>query len=89
MTVRGETSNENRAVFHLAAESHVDRSIDGPSAFIETNINGTFFMLSAARKYYDGLNDAKKEHFRFLHISTDEVYGSLGADGRFTENSPI
>ena len=76
------------AVFHLAAESHVDRSIDGPSAFIETNINGTFFMLSAARKYYDGLNDAKKEHFRFLHISTDEVYGSLGDTGFFTEETP-
>ena len=75
-------------IFHLAAESHVDRSIDGPSAFIETNINGTFSMLSAARKYYESLEGNKKDSFRFLHISTDEVYGSLGEDGYFTEDTP-
>lgn len=76
------------AVFHLAAESHVDRSIDGPAAFIETNINGTFSMLSASHKYYETLDDEKKIDFRFLHISTDEVYGSLGDSGYFTEDTP-
>ncbi|MEG2184745.1 MAG: dTDP-glucose 4,6-dehydratase [Cloacibacillus sp.] len=76
------------AVFHLAAESHVDRSIDGPAAFIETNINGTFSMLAAARQYYETLDEESKKDFRFLHISTDEVYGSLGASGLFTEETP-
>lgn len=76
------------AVFHLAAESHVDRSIDGPSAFIETNINGTFSMLTAARSYYETLPTEHKSKFRFLHISTDEVYGSLGETGYFTEDTP-
>lgn len=76
------------AVFHLAAESHVDRSIDGPSEFINTNITGTFSMLSAARKYYESLSGNERESFRFLHISTDEVYGSLGETGYFTENTP-
>lgn len=76
------------AVFHLAAESHVDRSIDGPSEFINTNITGTFSMLSAARKYYESLSGGVRENFRFLHISTDEVYGSLGETGYFTENTP-
>lgn len=76
------------AVFHLAAESHVDRSIDGPAAFIETNINGTFSMLSASRKYYETLDDEKERNFRFVHISTDEVYGSLGDSGYFTEDTP-
>lgn len=76
------------AVFHLAAESHVDRSIDGPSEFINTNITGTFSMLSAARKYYESLESDTKDSFRFLHISTDEVYGSLGENGYFTENTP-
>ena len=76
------------AVFHLAAESHVDRSIDGPSAFIETNINGTFSMLAAARRYYETLDEERKSRFRFLHISTDEVYGSLGDTGYFTEETP-
>ena len=65
------------AIFHLAAESHVDRSIDGPSAFIETNINGTFSMLSASRRYYETLDGEQKKDFRFLHISTDEVYGDV------------
>ena len=73
---------------HLAAESHVDRSIDGPSDFIETNINGTFNMLEAARKYWE--EAGKPESFRFHHISTDEVYGSLPADPevKFTEDTP-
>ncbi len=75
-------------IFHLAAESHVDRSIDGPSVFIETNIIGTYSMLTAARRYYDNLNGSEKESFRFLHISTDEVYGSLGSTGYFTEETP-
>ncbi|HSR88586.1 MAG TPA: dTDP-glucose 4,6-dehydratase [Pontiella sp.] len=76
------------AVMHLAAESHVDRSIDGPAAFIETNIVGTYTMLDCAREYWTGLNDDRKEEFRFHHISTDEVYGSLGADGLFEETTP-
>lgn len=75
-------------IFHLAAESHVDRSIDGPSAFIETNITGTFSMLQAARKYYEGLCNSDKSTFRFLHVSTDEVYGSLEDTGYFTEETP-
>ncbi|MBX7500031.1 dTDP-glucose 4,6-dehydratase [Qipengyuania sp. YG27] len=74
------------AVMHLAAESHVDRSIDGPSDFIETNITGTFNMLEAARSYWT--KAGKPETFRFHHISTDEVYGSLGAEGMFTEETP-
>ncbi len=76
------------AVMHLAAESHVDRSIDGPGAFIQTNVIGTFTMLQAARAHYATLSGAAKEGFRFLHVSTDEVYGSLGADGLFTEETP-
>lgn len=75
------------AIFHLAAESHVDRSIDGPSAFIQTNILGTYSMLQAARNYYEQLHGTGKETFRFLHISTDEVYGSLGETGAFTEET--
>lgn len=76
------------AVMHLAAESHVDRSIAGPRAFIETNIFGTFTMLEAARAYWDSLAGEKKERFRFLHVSTDEVYGTLGEEGYFTEETP-
>lgn len=72
-------------VMHLAAESHVDRSIDGPAVFIETNIVGTYNMLQAARKYYESLGDYAREIFRFHHISTDEVYGSLGDEGTFEE----
>jgi dTDP-glucose 4,6-dehydratase len=72
-------------ITHLAAESHVDRSIDGPGAFIETNIVGTFSMLRAALGYWRGLNAEKQRGFRFHHISTDEVFGSLGHDGFFTE----
>ncbi|MEM7452733.1 MAG: dTDP-glucose 4,6-dehydratase [Planctomycetota bacterium] len=77
------------AVMHLAAESHVDRSIDGPDAFIQTNIVGTFNLLHAARVYFDGLDDARKSSFRFHHISTDEVYGSLTMDDPgFSETTP-
>jgi dTDP-glucose 4,6-dehydratase len=75
------------AVFHLAAESHVDRSITGAGAFIETNIVGTFRLLQATRGYWDKLPAAKRDAFRFLHVSTDEVYGSLGADGLFREDT--
>ena len=75
-------------ITHLAAESHVDRSIDGPDAFIQTNMVGTFVMLSEARSYWQGLDETAKPAFRFHHISTDEVYGSLGAEGLFTEDTP-
>ena len=75
-------------VMHLAAESHVDRSIDGPADFIETNIVGTYTLLDVARSYWSNLSSRRKERFRFHHISTDEVFGSLGPDGRFTESSP-
>ena len=73
------------AVMHLAAESHVDRSIDGPCAFIETNVNGTYNMLEAARHYW--IAHGKPDDFRFHHVSTDEVFGSLGATGLFTEDT--
>lgn len=77
------------AVMHLAAESHVDRSIDGPAAFIETNIVGTYTLLEAARAYWNTLSNEKKVAFRFHHISTDEVYGDLeGTDDLFTETTP-
>ncbi|MCP3957227.1 MAG: dTDP-glucose 4,6-dehydratase [bacterium] len=75
------------AIVNFAAESHVDRSIDGPSAFIQTNIVGTFELLEAARHHVDGLGDAERDAFRFLHVSTDEVYGSLGAAGLFSEDT--
>jgi len=75
------------AVMHLAAESHVDRSISGPAAFIETNIVGTYTLLEAAREYWSGLATERKNTFRFHHISTDEVYGSLGDTGFFTEDT--
>jgi len=76
------------AVMHLAAESHVDRSIDGPAGFIQTNIIGTYNLLEAAREYWDVLQGMKKDCFRFHHISTDEVYGDLYETGYFTEDSP-
>jgi dTDP-glucose 4,6-dehydratase len=76
------------AVAHLAAESHVDRSIDGPAPFIETNVVGTFVLLDEALAYFRQLQDVDAERFRFLHVSTDEVFGSLGADGSFDETSP-
>ncbi len=76
------------AIMHLAAESHVDRSIDGPMEFIQTNIVGTATLLQVAREYWLTLAEADKRDFRFQHISTDEVYGSLGAEGYFTETTP-
>lgn len=75
-------------IMHLAAESHVDRSIDGPAEFIQTNIVGTFTLLEVARKYWQHLSADKKRNFRFHHISTDEVYGDLNATDLFTENTP-
>ena len=74
------------AVMHLAAESHVDRSIDGPGVFIETNVNGTYNLLQSARAHWE--REGQPEGFRFHHISTDEVYGTLGATGQFTEDTP-
>jgi dTDP-glucose 4,6-dehydratase len=76
------------AVMHLAAESHVDRSIDGPGDFIQTNIVGTYALLEVARAYFADLPAERKERFRFHHVSTDEVFGSLGATGYFTETTP-
>ena len=76
------------AVMHLAAESHVDRSIDGPGDFIETNITGTYRLLEAARAHWSGLAGEARAGFRFHHISTDEVFGSLGPEGLFTETTP-
>jgi len=77
-----------RAIVNFAAESHVDRSIDGPAAFVETNVVGTFRLLEAARRYWAELPPDQAAAFRFLHVSTDEVYGSLGPAGRFTESTP-
>lgn len=83
------TQYQPDAVMHLAAESHVDRSIDGPAAFIETNIVGTYTLLEAARNYWNSLEADKKHAFRFHHISTDEVYGDLhGTEDLFTETTP-
>ncbi len=76
-----------QAIMHLAAESHVDRSIDGPLSFIQTNITGTAVLLEEARRYWLELDQDKKEQFRFHHISTDEVYGTLGKEGLFTETT--
>ncbi len=75
-------------LMHLAAESHVDRSIDGPAAFIETNLVGTFTLLDAALAYWRGLPAGRAKAFRFLHVSTDEVFGALGAEGLFREDTP-
>jgi dTDP-glucose 4,6-dehydratase len=75
------------AVMHLAAESHVDRSIDGPLDFIATNVVGTAVMLESARRYWQALPNSRREAFRFLHISTDEVFGALGPDGAFSETT--
>jgi len=75
-------------IMHLAAESHVDRSITGAKDFIETNVMGTFSLLEGARHYWNGLDGAAKADFRFLHVSTDEVYGSLDEDGLFAETTP-
>ena len=75
-------------VMHLAAESHVDRSIDGPAAFIESNVSGTFNLLQAVRAHWEQLSEERRAGFRFHHISTDEVFGSLGPTGRFSETTP-
>ncbi|MCI0599467.1 MAG: dTDP-glucose 4,6-dehydratase [Beijerinckiaceae bacterium] len=75
-------------IMHLAAESHVDRSIDGPDTFINTNVMGTYVLLETARSHWQTLPPADQARFRFHHVSTDEVFGSLGADGHFTETSP-
>ncbi len=80
------TTHRPDAILHLAAESHVDRSIDGPGTFIDTNITGTYTLLEAARTYW--ANAGSPPDFRFLHVSTDEVYGSLGPTGFFTEDTP-
>ena len=77
-------SFEPDAMLHLAAESHVDRSIDGPDEFIKTNIEGTYVLLEAARDYWRSLPQQQAQAFRFHHVSTDEVFGSLGPDGKFT-----
>ena len=76
------------AIVNFAAESHVDRSIDGPAAFVQTNVVGTLGLLECARDHWRGLEGNRREGFRFLHVSTDEVYGSLGPTGKFTEHSP-
>lgn len=81
-------SHRPDAVMHLAAESHVDRSIDSPDNFIRTNINGTFTLLQVARRHYDSLSSAAANQFRFLHVSTDEVYGSAPGESFFTEETP-
>ncbi len=78
-----------RAIVHFAAESHVDRSITGPDEFVRTNVNGTFTLLEQARAYWTGLDEADQKEFRFLHVSTDEVYGTLGPeDPAFSETTP-
>jgi dTDP-glucose 4,6-dehydratase len=77
------------AIVNFAAESHVDRSIDGPAAFVQTNVVGTLALLESARDYWKSLEGAARDAFRFLHVSTDEVYGSLGDTGKFTETTPF
>jgi dTDP-glucose 4,6-dehydratase len=81
------THHQPDAIVNFAAESHVDRSIDGPAAFVQTNVVGTLSLLECARDYWRALDDEKKNSFRFLHVSTDEVYGSLGETGAFTEQT--
>lgn len=81
-------SYQPRTVMHLAAESHVDHSIDGPAEFIQTNVVGTFSLLDQARRYWDALARARRDQFRFLHVSTDEVFGSLGETGYIHEETP-
>lgn len=82
------TATRPDAVLHLAAESHVDRSIDGPAAFIDTNVVGTFTLLQTASDYWRELPPDGRKDFRFVHVSTDEVFGSLGTEGLFTETTP-
>jgi dTDP-glucose 4,6-dehydratase len=81
------TEHRPQAVINFAAESHVDRSIDGPATFVETNVLGTFRLLEESRNYWQSLPKSEKKLFRFLHVSTDEVYGSLGVEGKFTETT--
>ena len=87
LTARLLEEHQPTAVVNFAAESHVDRSIDGPRDFVQTNVLGTFELLLAARAYWEQLPADRKESFRFLHVSTDEVYGSLGPDGKFAETT--
>src|SRR4029079_14568338 len=82
------SEHQPQAILNLAAETHVDRSIDGPRPFIDTNIVGTFVLLETARAYLAAADAATRERFRFLHVSTDEVYGTLGASGQFSEETP-
>lgn len=82
------TTYQPNAVVHLAAESHVDRSIDGPADFVKTNVFGTFSLLQESLRYWNTLERDMQEQFRFLHVSTDEVFGSLGAEGMFRETTP-
>ncbi|ABM75415.1 dTDP-D-glucose 4,6-dehydratase [Prochlorococcus marinus str. NATL1A] len=86
-TAKAISDSDPDLIMHLAAESHVDRSIQGPEAFINSNIFGTFNLLEATRKHYENLSNKRKNDFRFLHISTDEVFGSLGLNGKFTEST--
>ena len=88
MVARVFRTHRPSAVLNLAAETHVDRSIEGPRAFIETNVCGTFEMLEAARGWVNDMDNAARGSFRFLHVSTDEVFGSLGAEGLFSEDTP-
>ena len=85
---RAMAEHRPAAIVHFAAESHVDRSIDDPAAFVQTNVLGTFQLLDSARRHWRGLPEPQRSEFRFLHVSTDEVYGSLGPTGRFSESSP-
>ncbi|MFU8814853.1 MAG: dTDP-glucose 4,6-dehydratase [Pseudomonadales bacterium] len=87
LVARVFTSFDPDAVMHLAAESHVDRSIDSPAAFIDTNVNGTYVLLEAARRHWVGLPADRRQAFRFHHVSTDEVYGDVGGGGYFSESS--
>lgn len=82
------TEHRPDAIVNFAAESHVDRSIDGPAEFVQTNVVGTLALLESSRDYWRGLEGSVRDAFRFLHVSTDEVYGSLGAEGKFTEQTP-
>ncbi|MEM7707383.1 MAG: dTDP-glucose 4,6-dehydratase [Pseudomonadota bacterium] len=82
------SGHQPTAVINFAAESHVDRSIDGPAAFVQTNVVGTLSLLECCLKYWQGLAETQQQAFRFLHVSTDEVYGSLGETGKFTETTP-
>ncbi|MFM2158592.1 MAG: dTDP-glucose 4,6-dehydratase, partial [Cyanobacteriota bacterium] len=87
-TAEAVRSADPDLVLHLAAESHVDRSIEGPAAFLESNVSGTFNLLQAVRAHWQGLPQERQDRFRFHHISTDEVFGSLGPSGRFCETTP-